>query len=155
MEYKHILIGTDGSELMETVYEHCAFLARLTNATVHIVYVLDIAGFASVPIDSVPIVSRWENIYGVLLDEGKAIAENAKKAVISYGVNKVAVTTAVLEGHPSSELNTYAENNAVDLIVIGTHGRKGLDRLLIGSVADKVIREAKVPVLVVRSPTDI
>jgi len=155
MEYKHILIGTDGSELMETVYEHCAFLARLTNATVHIVYVLDIAGFASVPIDSVPIVSRWENMYEVLLDEGNAIAENAKKAVISYGVNKAAVTTAVLEGHPSSELSTYAENNAVDLIVIGTHGRKGLDRLLIGSVADKVIREAKVPVLVVRSPTDI
>ena len=155
MEYKHILIGTDGSELMETVYEHCAYLARLTNATVHIVYVLDIAGFASVPIDSVPIVSRWENMYDVLLDEGKAIAENAKKAVISYGVNKEAVKTAVLEGHPSSELNTYAENNAVDLIVIGTHGRKGLDRLLIGSVADKVIREAKVPVLVVRSPTDI
>jgi len=150
MEYKNILIGTDGSELMETVYEHCAFLARLTNATVHIVYVLDIAGFASVPIDS-----TWENMYDVLLDEGKAIAENAKKAVISYGVNKEAVTTAVLEGHPSSELNTYVENNAVDLIVIGTHGRKGLDRLLIGSVADKVVREAKVPVLVVRSPTDI
>ena len=150
MEYKHILIGTDGSELMETVYEHCAFLARLTNATVHIVYVLDIAGFASVPIDS-----TWENMYDVLLDEGKAIAENAKKAVISYGVNKEAVKTAVLEGHPSSELNTYVENNAVDLIVIGTHGRKGLDRLLIGSVADKVVREAKVPVLVVRSPTDI
>ncbi len=150
MEYKNILIGTDGSELMETVYEHCAFLARLTNATVHIVYVLDIAGFASVPIDS-----TWENMYDVLLDEGKAIAENAKKAVISYGVNKEAVKTAVLEGHPSSELNTYVENNAVDLIVIGTHGRKGLDRLLIGSVADKVVREAKVPVLVVRSPTDI
>lgn len=150
MEYKHILIGTDGSELMETVYEHCAYLAQLTNATVHIVYVLDIAGFASVPIDS-----TWENMYDVLLDEGKAIAENARKAVISHGVNKAAVMTAVLEGHPSSELNTYAENNTIDLIVIGTHGRRGLDRLLIGSVADKVIREAKVPVLVVRSPTNI
>lgn len=150
MEYKHILIGTDGSELMETVYEHCAYLARLTNATVHIVYVLDIAGFASVPIDS-----TWENMYDVLLDEGKKITENARKAVISHGVNKAAVTTAVLEGHPSSELNTYVENNTIDLIVIGTHGRRGLDRLLIGSVADKIIREAKVPVLVVRSVTNI
>jgi nucleotide-binding universal stress UspA family protein len=150
MEYKRILIGTDGSELMETVYEHCAYLARLTNATVHIVYVLDIAGFASVPIDS-----TWENMYDVLLDEGKKIAENARKAVISHGVNKAAVTTAVLEGHPSSELNTYVENNTIDLIVIGTHGRRGLDRLLIGSVADKIIREAKVPVLVVRSVTNI
>jgi nucleotide-binding universal stress UspA family protein len=150
MEYKRILIGTDGSELMETVYEHCAYLARLTNATVHIVYVLDIAGFASVPIDS-----TWENMYDVLLDEGKKIAENARKAVISLGVNKATVTTAVLEGHPSSELNTYVENNTIDLIVIGTHGRRGLDRLLIGSVADKIIREAKVPVLVVRSVTNI
>jgi nucleotide-binding universal stress UspA family protein len=150
MEYKHILIGTDGSELMETVYEHCAYLARLTNATIHIAYVLDIAGFASIPIDS-----TWQNMYDVLLDEGKAITENAKKAVISQGIGKAAIMTAVLQGHPSDELNTYVENNAIDLIVIGTHGRTGLDRLLIGSVADKVIRGAKVPVLVVRSPTNI
>ncbi len=150
MEYKHILIGTDGSELMETVYEHCAYLARLTNATVHIAYVLDIAGFASIPIDS-----TWENMYDVLLDEGKAITENAKKAVISHGIGKAAIMTAVLQGHPSDELNTYVENNAIDLIVIGTHGRRGLDRLLIGSVADKVIRGAKVPVLVVRSTANI
>jgi len=155
MEYKHILIGTDGSELMETVYEHCAYLARLTNATLHIVYVLDIAGFAPIPIDSIPIDSKWENMYDVLLDEGIAITENAKKAFISKGIDKAAVTTVVLEGHPSSELNTYVENNTIDLIVIGTHGRKGLDRLLIGSVADKVIREAKVPVLVVRSGVNI
>lgn len=150
MEYKHILIGTDGSELMKTVYEHCAYLARLTNATVHIAYVLDIAGFASIPIDS-----TWENMYDVLLDEGKAITENAKKAVISHGIDKAAIITTVLQGHPSDELNAYVENNAIDLIVIGTHGRRGLDRLLIGSVADKVIRGAKVPVLVVRSSTNI
>jgi nucleotide-binding universal stress UspA family protein len=58
--------------------------------------------------------------------------------------------TTVLHGHPSNELNAYVAYNAIDLIVIGTHGRRGLDRLLIGSVADKVIRGAKVPVLVVR-----
>jgi len=149
MEYKHILIGTDGSELIETVYEHCAYLTRLTNTTLHIVYVLDITAFASVPIDS-----TWENMYDVLLDEGRAITENAKKAFISKGIDKSAVTTVVLEGHPSNELNTYVENNTIDLIVIGTHGRKGLDRLLIGSVADKVIREAKMPVLMVKSGTN-
>ncbi len=150
MEYKHILIGTDGSELMGTVYEHCAYLARLTNATVHVAYVLDVAGFASIPIDS-----TWQNMYDVLLDEGRAIIDNARKAIISHDIGNAAIMTAVLQGHPSDELNAYAENNAIDLIVIGTHGRRGLDRLLIGSVADKVIRGAKVPVLVVRSPTNI
>ena len=55
----------------------------------------------------------------------------------------------LLEGHPAEELDAYARGHAIDLIVVGTHGRKGLDRLLIGSVTDKVIRTASVPVMVV------
>jgi len=54
------------------------------------------------------------------------------------------------QGHPSDEMNNYADTHNVDLIIIGTPVRTGLDRLLIGSVADKVIRMSTVPVLVVR-----
>ena len=146
MEYKHILIGTDGGDLMAPVYDSAAYFARLTDATVHVAYVLDIAGFTAYPIDS-----SWENMYDVLLDEGKNIVANAKRDLISRGVKEDRIVTTVLDGHPAEELDTYAGTNDIDLIVIGSHGRKGLDRLLIGSVADKVVRGAKVPVLIVRS----
>jgi nucleotide-binding universal stress UspA family protein len=90
-------------------------------------------------------------MYDVLLDEGKQIVSNAKKDLASRGVNEDRIVTAVLDGHPAEELDNYAGSHDIDLVVIGSHGRKGLDRLLIGSVADKVIRGAKVPVLIVRS----
>ena len=146
MEYKHILIGTDGGELMGPVYDHCAYLAQLTDAMVHVVYVLDVAGFTAYPIDA-----SWENMYDVLLGEGKDIVANAKKELMTRGIEGDRITSEVLDGHPAEELDTYAESHGADLIVIGSHGRKGLDRLLIGSVADKIIRGAKIPVLVVRS----
>jgi nucleotide-binding universal stress UspA family protein len=146
MEYKQILVGTDGGDLMPPVYDHVAYFARITDATVHIAYVLDIAGFTAYPLDS-----SWENMYDVLLDEGKQIVANAKNGLASRGVNEGHIVTAVLDGHPAEELDKYAGDHDIDLIVIGSHGRKGLDRLLIGSVADKVVRGAKVPVLIVRS----
>ena len=146
MEYKNILIGTDGGDLMVPVYDNAAYFARLTGATVHIAYVLDIAGFTAYPVDS-----SWENMYDVLLVEGKNIVANAKRNLASRGVNEDRIVTTVLDGHPAEELDKYAGSHDIDLIVIGSHGRKGLDRLLIGSVADKVVRGAKVPVLIVRS----
>ncbi|HYC20125.1 MAG TPA: universal stress protein [Candidatus Bathyarchaeia archaeon] len=146
MEYKNILIGTDGGDLMAPVYDNAAYFARLTGATVHIAYVLDVAGFTAYPVDS-----SWENMYDVLLAEGKNIVASAKKDLASRGINDDRIITTVLDGHPAEELDTYAGSHNIDLIVIGSHGRKGLDRLLIGSVADKVVRGAKVPVLIVRS----
>jgi len=55
------------------------------------------------------------------------------------------------EGHPSSAIIEFAENNNVDLVVLGTLGKTGLDRFLLGSVAEKVVRGSKVPVMVVHS----
>jgi len=131
---------------MAPVYDHAAYFAQLTDATAHVAYVLDIAGSSVYPIDA----SR-ENKYDVLLDEGKKIVAIAKNDLASRGVNEDRIVTVVLDGHPAEELDIYADSQDIDLIVIGTHGRKGLNRLLIGSVADKVVRGAKVPVLIVRS----
>src|SRR5450756_1295301 len=91
MEYKQILIGTDGGDLMPPVYDHVAYLAQLADATVHIAYVLDIAGFTAYPLDT-----SWENMYDVLLDEGKQIVSNAKKDLASRGVNEDRIVTACL-----------------------------------------------------------
>ncbi len=101
MEYKNILVGTDGGDLMAPVYDNAAYFAGLTDATVHIAYVLDIAGFTAYPVDS-----SWENMYDVLLIEGKNIVANAKEDLASRGVNEDRIVTTVLDGHPAEELDT-------------------------------------------------
>ncbi|MDD1721543.1 MAG: universal stress protein [Euryarchaeota archaeon] len=146
MEYKHILLATDGSELMGPVYEHCAYLARLTHATVSIVYVLDIEG---VP-PEFTVVKGEENVYDDLLTAGGTIVEKAKSALLLRGVDEKAITEAVLEGNPWDEIHAYVTRQAIDLVITGTHRRKGLSRLHIGSTVDRIIRSTEVPVLVVR-----
>jgi nucleotide-binding universal stress UspA family protein len=90
----------------------------------------------------------WEAMYEALRREGeKAIYEVKKRGEVSG----VEVREVLLEGHPSNEITDFAENNNADLIVVGTLGKTGLDRFLMGSVAEKVVRGSKVPVLVVRS----
>jgi len=145
MKYKQILIGTDGGDLMIPVYAHAAYLTQLTDATVHVAYVLDSAKFTGYRID------ESSNMYDVNLDAGKQIVVKGKNELVSGGVNEDHIVTIVLDGHPAEELEMYADSQDIDLVVIGTHGRKGFDRLLIGSVADKLVRGAKVPVLIVRS----
>ena len=55
----------------------------------------------------------------------------------------------IVEGHPAEEIIKYAEENSIDLIVMGTLGKSGLDKFLLGSLADKVIRNSKIPVIAV------
>ncbi len=68
---------------------------------------------------------------------------------------RIPVHHVLLEGDPASEIVRYAEEQVVDLIVMGTHGRSGLERLLMGSVAEKVMREAPCSVLVVKLPKGV
>jgi nucleotide-binding universal stress UspA family protein len=68
---------------------------------------------------------------------------------------KISVQHVLLEGEPATEIVHYARDAGIDLIVMGTHGRTGLDRLLMGSVAEKVMREAPCSVLVVKLPKGI
>lgn len=68
------------------------------------------------------------------------------------GKDGLAVTTFVRVGNPIEEINRIADEERVDLVVMGTHGRTGLQHLLVGSVAERVVRSSKVPVLTVRQP---
>ncbi|HET8689549.1 MAG TPA: universal stress protein, partial [Methanosarcina sp.] len=62
----------------------------------------------------------------------------------------VEVESVILEGHPAEKIVEFAEQNGIEIIVMGTLGRTGLDRFLLGSVAENVVRHSKTPVLVVR-----
>ncbi len=140
--YKKILIATDGSEYTKNSIDHGLELAKNTESRVHVIYVIDTAAFASIPMDA-----AWESMYALLKQEGdeatRYVAEKAEAEGLQVERNTV-------EGHPAEEIIKYAEKNSINLIVMGTLGKSGLDRFLLGSVAEKVVRTSKIPVLVVR-----
>ena len=90
----------------------------------------------------------WESMYELLLIEGS----NATKRVVEIASDAgVEVEEKMLEGHPAEEIMQIGEEVSADLIVMGSIGKSGLDRFLLGSVADKVARNSKIPVMVVRN----
>lgn len=144
--YDRILVPTDGSEEMTCVLAHAAELAEAHGADLHAIYVINSSTFASLPMES-----SWEGVSDMLQDEGESALEEASRVVDGYDVS---LTTTLLEGPPNKEIVRYAELDGFDLIVMGTHGRGGIDRLLLGSVAERVVRASTVPVLTVRVGND-
>ena len=85
-------------------------------------------------------------MYQLLKEEGEE-AVGRVKAAAPAGAD---VETHVLEGNPALEITKFAKDNDCDLIVVGTLGKSGIDRILLGSVAEKVVRIAPCPVLVIK-----
>ena len=140
--YERILVPTDGSSGTRRAIDHAVDLAAADGATIHALYVVNAASFASLPMET-----SWEGVAEMLEEEG----EEAVSAVERVAAERdVRVTTAVVEGTPSREIVKYATEEDCDLIVMGTHGRGGLDRLLLGSVAERVVRSSTIPVLTLR-----
>jgi nucleotide-binding universal stress UspA family protein len=142
--FKRILVPLDGSQFAEGALTHAQMLAEcgggeveLLRVAVHpssYVYVSDPAALAD------------------LYDSDRAHCEDylSKVAGRVREATHVKVTTAVLEGIVADAVLDYAEDTNADLIVMSTHGRTGMERWLLGSVAEKVVRGAKMPVLLVR-----
>ncbi|AZH25421.1 universal stress protein [Haloplanus aerogenes] len=141
--YERILVPTDGSDGVEQAIEHAIEVAAINDAEVHGIYVLSTDAYAGLAMES-----SWESV-------DRLLREDAEKAVarvrdIAETVDStVSVETAVVEGKPSREIVRYAEEVDCDLVVMGTHGRGGIDRLLLGSVAESVIRASSIPVTTV------
>jgi nucleotide-binding universal stress UspA family protein len=136
--YDRILIPTDGSKGAEAAVEHAAVIAEKFDAEVHIIYVVDVRVRTTSDL--------WANIMG----EFRKIGENSTSQIAGRLDQKgLASVTDVMEGIPHREINTYTEENSVDLIIMGTHGRTGLDRVLVGSNTEKIVRTSEVPVMTV------
>ncbi len=145
--YDRILVPTDGSAGTRRAIDHAIRLAEAHDATLHGLYVVNTASYASFSMET-----AWEGIGDMLRDEGEAALEGIRERAEAAGVP---VETDILEGSPSREIVRYAEAQDCDLVVMGTHGRGGIDRLLLGSVAERVVRASAVPVLTVRvGPSD-
>jgi nucleotide-binding universal stress UspA family protein len=145
--YNRILLPTDGSEGTETAVEHAITHAKTYDAELHVLHVVDqsvLESTATPTVDGMaPQVIRDE-----LDEQGRALVNEVAAQSKDAGVP---VTTEILEyGRPHEKIHTYATENGIDLIVLGTHGRSGLNRQLLGSVTEKVVRTAEIPVLTVQ-----
>jgi len=141
MPFKKILIATDGSKSTEEAVRVGIELAKLSSASVTVLNAVDGPVLLSTPVDS-----EMVNLYAILEKEGKAAVERVREIGDAAGV---AVETKVVSGNPVKVI--LEESAGYDLVIVGSLGRTGMAKILIGSVAEKVVKLAKCPVLVVRS----
>jgi nucleotide-binding universal stress UspA family protein len=142
--YDAILVPTDGSDPSERATERAVDLARRYDATIHALYVIEAEALAP-DLNTAALYDELESMGQRAIDD---VIESAEAA----GVDTV--ESAIASGSPSRAILEYVDDNAIDLVVMGTHGRTGLDRYLIGSVAEKVVRTSPVPVLTVPGGDD-
>jgi len=120
-------------------------LAKEQGARCTVCTVVDVVrAAASMTFATGDIVSEW---IATLNKDARQIESDA---IAKYADSGVTIETKVLEGYPSSALLEVAKNEKADLIVMGSHGRTGLKRIWLGSVAESVVHEATIPVLIVR-----
>ncbi|WP_436928374.1 universal stress protein [Halosimplex halobium] len=141
--YEDILVPTDGSAGASAALDEAIDLARQFDATVHSLYVVDVASLGT-EAGAVDVVESFEQM-----------GENATEAAATRARDAgVEATDSVATGTPHRAILDYVDDNGIDLVVMGTHGRTGLERYLLGSVTEKVVRTAEVPVLTVRADED-
>jgi len=141
--FSNILVALDGSEVSQRALIRAADEAKLWNAKLQAVYVVETGLFSSLPLDN-----TVEIMYSVLEKEGESVLESAKKYATDRGIT---MFTHLKQGHAGTEIIALAEQENVDLIVLGSHGKSNTDRLLIGSVSTFVVTHSKVSTTVVRS----
>jgi nucleotide-binding universal stress UspA family protein len=141
--YERILFPTDGSEPAKSVREYALRMAAEHGATIHVLNVVDTGWNGDVRL-------REEGLDGGER-RGEEIVAEATRGATERGVS---VVSAVRRGDPHETIVDYSEQSDVDCIVMPTHGRRGLQRFLLGSVTERVINTAEVPVISVNPDRD-
>jgi nucleotide-binding universal stress UspA family protein len=139
--YDRILVPTDGSPAAERAVGHAIELATTFDATVHTLYVVDVALYSSLEAGVDAVIEALER-------EGEAAVGEVESRCEAAGVD---TETAVLVGTVHRAIQEYVQDHDVDLVVMGTHGRQGVERFLLGSVAERTVRTSSVPVLTIRA----
>lgn len=142
--YRKIMVATDGSEPVKKAVDTAVEIAKLSGAKLYAVYIVASGGYTV----GHPRDIGWERAMRESLSaegtEATAYVETIGKAA------NVEVESILREGSPAHEIVNFAEENDIDLIVMGTLGRTGLQKILLGSVAQNVVRHSRKAVLVVK-----
>ena len=144
-QFKTILVASDFSPTSDHALEYARALARSFGSTLHLLHVVPSPVMAAV----------WSEAYAYDLGAfGERLRREAERQLTGKAqtIRDVTVTTEALVGNPAAIIAVTAARRAVDLIVIGTHGRTGVPHLFMGSVAERVVRSSPCPVLTVRGP---
>ncbi|MDO5822972.1 universal stress protein [Methanobrevibacter sp.] len=138
--YKKILVPTDGSEFAKKAQKHALFLSKMTGAEIIALSVTENNFVNGLPLD--------DEVYQ-LNQVLKERSEENLKEFDKLNEDNLKITHVVREGSPAKIILEVAKEENVDLIVMGSSGKSGFDRFIMGSVADKVVNSAKCAVLVI------
>ncbi|MEW6776834.1 MAG: universal stress protein [Bdellovibrionota bacterium] len=138
---KRILVPTDFSRYAQEAFSKAKEIAAESGAAIHLLHVVE-------PV-AVPMTVAMGLPSGDVLDRMETSAQEALRAFVKKNAGAGAVESLVTVGSPASEIVRYADRNKIDLIVMPTRGNTGLTHFLLGSVAERVVRTAKCPVLIV------
>ena len=138
--YEKILVPTDGSEFAKKAQQHALFLAKVSGAEIIAVSVTENNFVNGLPLDD-----EIHQLNQILNERSE---ENLKE-FDKLNVDDLKITHVIREGSPAKVILEVAKEENVDLIVMGSSGKSGFDRFIMGSVADKVVNSAKCAVLVV------
>ncbi|MDO5831322.1 MAG: universal stress protein [Methanobrevibacter sp.] len=141
MMYKKILVPTDGSEFAKKAEKHALFLSKVSGAEIVAVSVTENNFVNGLPLD--------DEVYQLNQILKERSEENLKEFDELNDNNDLKITHIIREGSPAKVILEVAKDENVDLIVMGSSGKSGFDRFIMGSVADKVVNSAKCAVLVI------
>ncbi|WP_137285625.1 universal stress protein [Halorussus salinisoli] len=138
-----VLVPLDGSECSSQALEYT--LETFPDAVVTTIHVINpIESVYAVEAGGLPVAEEW---YDNAQERASEIHEDAQEFADEYGVE---LDTATEVGKPARTMLEYADEHEIDQIVMGSHGRTGVERVVLGSVAESVVRRAQIPVTVVR-----
>jgi nucleotide-binding universal stress UspA family protein len=156
-EIKTILLPIDFSDASSILLQYGVYLAEKYDARIYVVYVaedpfsysgLPLTDYSGLPLTDIPFNQLEEDMTKYAQERmERFLEEDMAQATVAY-------EGTVLFGQVAAEIIRYAEEKMADLIIIGTHGFKGLDRMLLGSVAEKIVKMAPCPVMTINAYRD-
>jgi len=143
MKFDKILLPVDLSESSPKIVPFVTGIAEKFGSKIHILFVARVFQyFAGIYVPH-PSINKFEN----------EVAEGARKSLKEftrkYFKNPESITTAVVKGDAAEQIIKYIEEQGIDLLIMGTHGRKGLDKVVFGSVAEKLSKTTPVPIMLI------
>ena len=145
--YKKILVPLDGSELAEKVLPHAVALAKGSGAEVTLLSVVQLSlGFTGAKLEAIPEAAAERK--AALRAEAMQYLEKIQRDLKDQGI---LAHTVALDGDAAGQIISHAEREGFDLVAMATHGRSGIDRFIMGSIAEKVVRGTLKPVLLIRA----
>jgi nucleotide-binding universal stress UspA family protein len=138
--YKRVLVPLDGSELAEVALPYAEELAGRLGSQITLIHVYESAE------------AEYQQMHQAYVEKMvEATKRGAERFLAKSKVKRVRIKSALLVGNPAEQIVDYADEENAGLIIIATHGRSGISRWVVGSVADKVVRATKRPVALIRA----